>query len=198
MRPKGKPDAELYQVRKEALKLLEEQAEKGNLDLLYGDETRFSEQGYVPYGWQFDDEEVSIAACKGKSLNCFGLLSRYNRFICRTTEKNVDADFIIEMLDELSLSITRFTVVVLDNARIHTARKVKQLFEIWQRRGLFIFYLPPYSPHLNIIERLWKEIKEGWIKPEDYESADTLFYAVNRICSVIGTCLSIHFSPFNF
>ncbi len=180
------------------MKLLEEQAEKGNIDLLYGDQTCFSEQGYVPYGWQFDDEKVCIAACRGKSLNCFGLLSRSNRFLCRTTEKNVDANFVIEMLDEFSLSINRFTVVVLDNARIHTARKVKQLFEIWQRRGLFIFYLPPYSPHLNIIERLWKEIKEGWIRPEDYESAETLFYAVNRICSAIGTSLSINFSPFNF
>ncbi len=198
MRVKGKPDPELYGVRREALKLLEEQAEKGVVDLLYGDETSFSEQGYVPYGWQFDDEEVSIAACRGRSLNCFGLFSRDNRFICRTTEKNVNAGFVIEMLDELSWRITKSTVVVLDNARIHTARKVKQLFEVWQRRGLYIFYLPPYSPHLNIIERLWKEIKEGWIRPEDYQDADTLFYAVNRISSAIGTALFVNFSPFKF
>lgn len=151
MRVKGKPDPELYKVRKEALKLLEEQAEKGVVDLLYGDETSFSEQGYVPYGWQFDDEEVSISVCRGKSLNCFGLFSRDNRFICRTTQGNLDAGFVIEMLDELSFGITKFTVVVLDNARIHTARKVKQLFEVWQRRGLYIFYLPPYSDRKSVV-----------------------------------------------
>jgi len=88
--------------------------------------------------------------------------------------------------------------VILDNARIHTARKVKQLLETWQERGLFIFYLPPYSPHLNIIERLWKEIKQGWLKPKDYHTADDLFYAVNRICSVIGKSLFIHFSKCSF
>ncbi len=187
----------MYRIRKEALSLLEKQAEKGNIDLLYADETRVSEQGYVPYGWQFDDEDLAIQACKGKAINCFGLLSRYNQLIYRTTQKNINAKFILETLDELSLSITKFTVVILDNARIHTARKVKQLFEVWQNRGLFIFYLPPYSPHLNIIERLWKEIKQGWLRPEDYRTADDLFYAFDRVCSAIGKSLFINFSPFN-
>lgn len=166
--------------------------------MFYADETRFSEQGYVPYGWQFDDEEVAIEVSKGKSINCFGLLSRTNRFLYKITKKNINSDFVIEFLDELSLNISKFTFVVFDNARIHTARKVKQLFKIWQQRGLYIFYLPPYSPHLNIIERLWKEIKQGWIKPNDYKSADDLFFAVNRICAAIGQQLFINFSKCSF
>ena len=196
MKPKGKPPAELLAIRKEALFYLEQQSEKGNINLYYGDETKISEEGYVPYGWQFDDEEVVIEATKGRSINCFGLLSRDNDFIYRNTEDNINSDFIIETLDELSLTIHKLTVVVLDNARPHTARKVKQLFKIWQNRGLFIFYLPPYSPHLNIIERLWKEFKEGWLKPSDYQSADTLFYAVDRICAAIGKKLFMNFSEF--
>jgi len=166
----------------------------GNIDLYYGDETKVSEEGYVPYGWQFDDEDVAIEVTKGRSINCFGLVSRANDFIYRNTEENINSDFIIEVLDELSLSISKFTVVVLDNARVHTSRKVKSLFKIWNNRGLFIFYLPPYSPHLNIIERLWKELKEGWIKPSDYVSPDNLFYALNRICENIGKELFLNFS----
>lgn len=180
------------------MSLIENQSEIGNIDLFYADETRFSEQGYVPYGWQFNDEKVAIEVSKGRAINCFGLLSRTNRFLYKITEKNINSDFIIEFLDELSLNISKFTFVVLDNARIHTARKVKQLFKIWQQRGLYIFYLPPYSPHLNIIERLWKEIKQGWIKPKDYKSADDLFFAVNRICSAIGHQLFINFSKCSF
>jgi transposase len=198
LRPKGKPDPELYVIRKEMLSLLEKQAETGKIDLYYGDETKVSQEGYVPYGWQFDDEQVAIEATKGRSVNCFGLVSRSNDFIYKNTEKNINSNFVIEILDALSLSISKFTVVVLDNARVHTARKVKQLLEVWQRRGLFIFYLPPYSPHLNIIERLWKEFKEGWLRPTDYQSADNLFYAVDRICAAIGKKLFINFSKFNF
>ena len=198
MKPKGKPDAELYVIRKEMLSLLEKQAEIGKIDLYYGDETKVSQEGYVPYGWQFDDEQVVIEATKGRSINCFGLVSRSNDFIYKNTEENINSAFVIEILDTLSLAISKPTVVVLDNARVHTARKVKQLLEVWQNRGLFIFYLPPYSPHLNIIERLWKEFKEGWLKPADYQSADNLFYAVDRVCAAIGNQLSINFSEFNF
>lgn len=180
------------------MSLLEKQSEIGNIDLLYGDETKISQEGYVPYGWQFDDEKVVIESTKGRSINCFGLLSRSNQFFYKTTEKNINANFIIETLDAFSLSIKKPTVVVLDNARVHTARKVKQLFQIWQNRGLYIFYLPPYSPHLNIIERLWKEFKEGWLKPTDYQSAEHLFYAVNRICAAIGKTLFLNFSQFKF
>lgn len=175
--------------------MLEAQSEAGNIDLFYGDETQLSQQGYVPYGWQFHDEEVFIEATRGKSINCFGLLARDNRFIWRTTQQSINAQFVLELLDAFSLEISKNTVVVLDNARIHTARKIKERMGVWQKRGLFIFYLPPYSPHLNIIERLWKQLKQAWIKPEDYQSADDLFYALNRILVNVGKELRINFNP---
>ncbi|NME73066.1 hypothetical protein HHU12_34265, partial [Flammeovirga aprica JL-4] len=75
---------------------LEKQAAQGQIDLFFGDETKFSEQGYVPYAWQFDDENVAIKVSKGKSINCFGLFSRTNQFLYRNSEKNISASFIIE------------------------------------------------------------------------------------------------------
>jgi transposase len=67
------------------------------------------------------------------------------------------------------------------------------LLETWQKRGLYIFFLPAYSPQLNIAERLWKEIKEDWIKPSDYIDAENLFYAVDRIC---GSATNAHFHTY--
>lgn len=177
---------------------MEKERENGSIDLYYGDETQVSTQGFVPYGWQFNDEKVAIPVCKESKINCFGFISRSNDFRFKTTTKSINSDFVIETLDEWSLELKKTTVVVLDNARIHTAHKVKKLFHIWQKRGLYIFYLPPYSPHLNIIERLWKEFKEGWLKPSDYQSTDNLFYAVNRICANIGKTLFLNFSNFNY
>jgi len=188
----------LYEIRKESLILLEKQAQMGNIDVFFGDEVKFSEQGYVPYGWQFKEEKIFIPVSKGKSINCFGLFSRKNQFIYEISQKNINAAFIVKTLDALSLKIKKTTVIVLDNARIHTARKVKELLKIWQSRGLYIFYLPPYSPHLNIIERLWKEIKQSWIRPQDYQTSDTLFYAINRICAAIGNQLFLIFSKNHF
>lgn len=58
------------------------------------------------------------------------------------------------------------------------------------------FYLPPYSPHLNIIERLWKELKARWIRPEDYLSADDLFYAVNNCLNQVGDKIKTNFKQY--
>jgi transposase len=89
----------------------------------------------------------------------------------------------------------------MDNARVHTAAKVKQPMQAWQKRGLYLFYpggepLPPYSPQLNIAERLWKELKARWLKPEDYLTGDHLFYAVNLAMAAVGKSLFINFSDY--
>ncbi|MEQ9441657.1 MAG: IS630 family transposase [Cyclobacteriaceae bacterium] len=195
-RAKDKPDAALYQVRQQGLALLEEQSLLGHIDLYYGDETRVAEEGYVPYGWQFADEQVAIKSRRGKAMNYFGLLRRDNHLLYQACSENITADLVITFLDELSLKINKYTVIVLDNARAHTAKKVKACLQDWQQRGLYIFYLPPYSPHLNIIERLWKEVKEGWIRPSDYQTADQLFYAVDRILANLGNKLRLNFKSY--
>jgi len=38
-----------------------------------------------------------------------------------------------------------------------------------------------YSPHLNLIETLWRKIKLEWLKPEDFENKHTLHKAINNI-----------------
>lgn len=150
----------------------------------------------MPYAWQFTDERISIEACRGQAINVFGLLSRDNRLIYQTTINNINADFVIEQLEKLSMDINKPTVVVLDNASAHKANKLAQCLDRWQYRGLFLFYLPPYCPHLNVIERFWKELKEGWIRAEDYQSADTLFYAVDRALAATGKQIKINFNQY--
>jgi transposase len=183
-------------VRKETLALLEAQSERGLIDLYYGDQSQVSETGYVPYAWQFADERVYVATGRGRSMNYFGLLSRSNAFFYRASEEAITSAFVLEQLDGFSLELVKPTVVVLDNARIHTARKMQERLALWQDRGLYVFYLPPYSPQLNIIERLWKELKARWLRPRDYENAEALFYATELALAAVGRILKIHFSPF--
>jgi transposase len=67
----------------------------------------------------------------------------------------------------------------------------------WQQRGLYLFFLPPYSTELNLAETLWRKLKKEWLRPEDYQEPDMLFYATNRCLASVGKDLSIKFSPFN-
>lgn len=50
-------------------------------------------------------------------------------------------------------------VVVMDNASFHRARKVKDALPDLRKRNLHLYYLPPYSPELNDIERLFRKAK---------------------------------------
>ena len=126
-------------------------SEQGHLDLLYGDESRVSLLPCVPYGWQFADEQVTMPSSGHGGVNCFALLNRDNQCYAHFTEGKVTAAWISERLDALSLSVRRPTVVVLDNASVHR-KAVKDRGHIWQERGLFVWFLPTYSPHLTPIK----------------------------------------------
>jgi hypothetical protein len=125
---------------------LEAQRKQGDIALYYADESKVCEEGYVPYGWQFKEETVSIAGAKGAAINIFGLISRQNHFRYAYSRESIKADLMVEQLEKLSFEINKLTVVVLDNAKVQVAGKVKGRFKYWQQRALFIFYLPPYLP----------------------------------------------------
>lgn len=193
---KKKPTAEVYQLKRELLGEMERLNESGAIDLYYGDEAGVALEPNVPYGWQFAGEEVSMPSEKGAGINCFGLVTRSNKSWTAISEKAIDAAFVVEQLERFSFSLSRVTIVVLDNARIHTGKKMRERIDGWQRRGLFIFYLPTYSPHLNLAETLWRKLKYEWLSAEDYESRGHLQYAVRQALSAFGKSLKIRFSGF--
>lgn len=186
----------MYALRAECLAEIERLSEQGRVDLFYGDESGVSLDPCVPYAWQFADERVSVPAARGGGLNCFALLSRDSRCLARTTPEAITGAFVAEQLDRLSLTLARPTVVVLDNAPVHHGRAVRGRRDAWQARGLYVFYLPTYSPHLNIAEVLWRKLKYEWLRPEDYADAPTLHCQVWLALKAVGTSLTIKFSPF--
>jgi transposase len=176
---------------------LERLSDKGKIDLYYADESHVCSEGYVPYGWQFPQEDVCVLSERAYKINCFGMINRQSECHWQTTQQNIDAQFVLEYLEKFSFQIHKDTFIVLDNARLHKAKIIQERIPYWQRRGLFLFYLPPYSPHLNLAETLWRKLKTEWINPEDYIEKDTLFYATNRCLSSVGILLSINFSNYS-
>ncbi len=189
--------AEHYQLQVEKLQELEHLNMKGKIDLFYGDETHVCSEGYVPYGWQFPDEDICFLSEKSYKFNCFGLINRENKCHWGITQENINTQFILEFMEKLSWEITCTTFIVLDNARIHKTKNIMERIPYWQKRGLFLLFLPPYSPHLNIAETLWRKLKKEWLDPEDYLSKESLAYALNRCMADIGKGQKIKFSHFN-
>ena len=78
----------------------------------------------------------------------------------------------VACIDDFCKKITKKTVLVMDNASIHTANKLQNKIEEWESLGLTIFFLPTYSPELNLIEIVWRRIKYKWLQSRDYEDCE--------------------------
>lgn len=196
-RPKGHPLPEHYALQVEKLQELEKLSVEGRIELYYEDETHVCSEGYVPYGWQFSDEEVCFFSEKSYKFNCFGLANRQSDCRYKVTKENINTEFILDFFEKFSFEIQQKTFVVLDNARIHKTKAIKERIPYCQERGLYLFFLPPYSPHLNIAETLWRKIKKEWLDPPDYLSADDLAYALDRCLADMGKGKRIKFSHFS-
>ncbi|MBD2386154.1 transposase [Cylindrospermum sp. FACHB-282] len=50
------------------------------------------------------------------------------------------------------LETGQITVIIHDNASVHKSYLARQQHQRWQQQGLYVFFLPPYSPQMNRIE----------------------------------------------
>jgi len=167
----------------------------GYIDLRFADETGFSLTPNIPYGWIREKEQGGIPCEKGGNLNVFGLLNLKGELTSYPTSENINSEKIIAFLDDYVDSIKQMTVVVVDNAPWHTSKAIENKIKEWEEKSLYLFYLPVYSPHLNLIETLWRKMKYEWLKPEDYLSKETLHEAVlNMLNNYDKSEFSIQFS----
>jgi transposase len=65
-------------------------------------------------------------------------------------------------------------VVVLDNASLHVSALVKGQRQALARQGIYLYYLPAYSPELNEIEAVFKQVKDHEIPQRSYTSRPEL------------------------
>lgn len=190
---KAKQDPEQVTDKQACLADLQQLEKQGHIDLFYGDESGFCLTPVMAYGWQYPGEEIRIVPQKSKRINVLGLLSQDNRLVTFEKEGSIKTDFVLSCLQQWADTLVKPTVLVLDNATIHRAKSLQQKIEQWQEQNLFIFFLPPYCPHLNKIETLWRKVKYEWLQPKDYRSLPLLKAALKEIFSRVGQRYTIHF-----
>ncbi len=127
-------------------------------------------------------------------MNVFGFLSRECVAQTWTSEKAITAQFVVAAIEEwVAERLAKPRVLVLDNARIHRSRLMQAKLAEWEAKNLYVFFLPAYLPHLNLIETLWRKMKYEWLKAEDYVSFEKLSEAVKKILKEIGNEYKIKF-----
>jgi len=192
-KPKGTPDPEEYAQKKQELAVLKAQEAEGELDLYYLDESGFCQIPYLPYAWQEKGETIALESEHGKRLNVVGFLSRVHGLTAYTTEGRVTSELVIACLDAFSNTLTRKTVVALDNASFHTSAAIKKKISEWKSKHLELFYFPKYSPQLNLAEILWRFMKYEWIEWWVYKGWPYLVKYVEDVICGYGTKYEINF-----
>jgi transposase len=188
------PDPLIYKAKTEELAELKKRDRAGEIDLRYVDETGFCLEPYVPYAWQEKGEQIMVDSQISKRLNAFGIMNRRQELEVFLFEGTINSDVVIACIDRFSDLIKIETVLVIDNASIHTSNAFLAKQSEWEEKGLTIFFLPTYSPELNIIEILWRFIKYQWIEIDAYKSWSSLVHAVENIFIKFGSEYTINFA----
>ena len=91
---------------------------------------------------------------------------------------------------QLCPSLQPGTVVILDNASFHKSDNIDHIAE---EHGIEILYLPPYSPDLNPIEKLWANFKRNLRKciKEFIKFQDAITHAFIADASSSGNILFV-------
>ena len=183
---KRKRNKDLFELKQTQIEILKKLEDSGFIDLYYGDESHFGLTPNVPYAWQTKDNPILLPAAKGKFLNVVGLMTRKNNLFFEVLETTFDTDKIIRFIDRFVAQTIKKTIVILDNSPIHKSKKFIAKMVEWKEKDLYIFFLPPYSPELNLIEILWRRIKYQWIPFDAYicfqNLKERLLYVLKNFC----------------
>ena len=104
-----------------------------------------------------DKDPVVLHAPTRKSVACFGAVGLRTGRLVTSFEPIFNAESFQRFLERLlkHRSPGKRLVLILDNAKYHHARALQPWLS--QHRDLLtLLFLPPYSPELNPIERIWK------------------------------------------
>ena len=116
--------------------------------------------------WSF--KRLFIKAPSGrKRFNVLGALNAVtHELITVTNDTYINAQSFCELLRRISRLDSGVPItLVLDNARY---QKCKLVWELAESLDIELLYIPPYSPNLNLIERLWKFVKKQCLYSKYY------------------------------
>lgn len=68
--------------------------------------------------------------------------------------------------------------VVLDNYSVHKSDRIKEEIPVWEAAGVFLFFLPAYSPKLSEIEPIWQAVKHREMQDRSFSELFCLKRAV--------------------
>ncbi|MFI5344672.1 MAG: IS630 family transposase [Chlamydiales bacterium] len=139
------------------------------------------------YGWIKKGVRKEIPANTGRArLNLSGAIDVFSHNIVIQEDRTLNAESTIRFFQKIeeAYPLKRKIHVFCDNAPYYRNKAVGQYLATSK---IMLHFLPPYSPNLNPIERLWKWMKERVIYNTYYEHFEDVREAVLGFFAVLST-----------
>ncbi len=141
------------------------------------------------YCWQLQGKNgtKTVPANSGRErLTVIGALNAQTKqSTLLTTEGNCDGYTMVSFFAEIrkEYPLAKKILIFLDNARYNHSKLVRAEAE---KLNIALLFLPPYSPNLNIIERLWKFMKKKVTANRYYKTFAEFTRAIHNFFKNIG------------
>lgn len=165
----------------QSLEPLIEQAQQYRIHLFFVDAAHFVLLPFLGYLYSLTVRYVKSASGR-KRFNVLGALNAISHeLVTISNHAYINACSVCELLEKLHHLYRDLPIVlVMDNARY---QKCPLVLEKARSLNIQIIFLPPYSPNLNLIERLWKFVKKEVLYNEFYQDYP-------KFCTAISDCLA--------
>lgn len=155
--------------------LAEEIQKNPECEVFFFDESRFGTHSKVGHGWFKTGTRTQINVSLGfKNFYVYSAVSSISGNNFHLMLPNVDVECFNVFLQEFSSTLNNKNIImVLDGAGWHKAKNLNI------PDNIRLVYLPPYSPELNPVEKLWEYIKNNTIK-------NKFFGCINKLEAVVS------------
>ena len=159
-------------------------AHLGDVLLFFEDEALVRFHPLLSRTWSRIGErkEVGTADNHGKSA-VFGSVNPFSGEVIHTYANSINQVGFLTHLEQLKQKyLDKTMIIVLDNCKSHFTQKVQKFLEA--NKNFFLLFLPPYSPNLNVIERLWREMRKNITN-------NFLFQSLEEVKDAVGAYLNV-------
>ena len=169
------------------LQPLLDEAKQGKRTVLFVDAAHFVMGAFLGMVWCFT--RLLLPSASGRKRH--NVLGAYDPItheaITVTNDTYINQWVFCEFLDKIAAayaSTGRPITLVLDNARY---QKCQSVADKAKELGIELLYLPPYSPNLNLIERLWRFVKKQVLYSTHYDKYDAFRDSIDGCIAELAT-----------
>ena len=161
-----------------------EEARTGKRELLFVDASHFVLAAFLGYLWSF--VRIFVKSPSGRQrynvLGAFNAIS--HELFTVTNDTYINANSVISLMKQIIEYYAGSAItLVMDNARY---QHCKIVMDFAKEHGIELLFLPPYSPNLNLIERLWRYVKKKCLYNKYYPDFASFKSGIDDCISNVG------------